>query len=188
MYLDLLDTSCANWHNVKLCQHRILERNCQMRRYHFLIPACLPSKLLNTCGFSGTRQHPTLSPAFLPSYLGMCYSVFRETAPTSSFLWCSMGWVADRFQRGKVWASSPAQSQSGDSIICRIAQQLLCQSVDHSQDLCNKLLPLALVDTLLQHSSSFLGVVSALYPLSCLLRRLICFLLATHSLCKSHCG
>lgn len=75
MYLDLSETSCTNWRNVMLYQQRMLERNCQMRRYHFLIPACLPSKLLNTCGFFGTRKHPTLSPASLPSYLGMLYTV-----------------------------------------------------------------------------------------------------------------
>lgn len=156
MYLDLLDTSCANWHNVKLYQQRMLER-LPDEKVSFLDPSLLAQQAPEHMWLLRHQVTPNTLPSILALLHGhVLHSVFRETAPISSFPWCSMGRVAGRSERGNVWASSPAQSQSGDSVICRIPQQLLCQPVDHSQDLCNKLPPLALVDTLLQHSSSFL--------------------------------
>lgn len=149
-------------------------------------PACPASSWIHVASPApGNTPH---SPQHSCPLTWACSTVFSEKQlPWAAFPGALWGELQIDFKGVKFEQVHQHRARSGDSIICRIAQQLLCQSVDHSQDL-YKLPPLALVDTLLQHSSSFLGVVSALYPLSCLLRRLICFLLATHSLCKSHCG
>lgn len=75
----------------------------------------------------------------------------------NSFTWCS----TVKFEQ-----VPPEQGQSDFSIICKTPQQ---HSFSGPQPRPYKLQPLALVDAFLEHSSSFLRVVSALYPLSCLL-------------------